>query len=75
MAKVITTYVSHHTTPFGFTTCQVRYVQVHYMFATNMPNSLPLFIHCFNFSFNHKPQAISLIYTPQFSVKPVAVKR
>ena len=35
----------------GFATCLVRYVRVRYMFATNMPNSLPLLIHCFNFSF------------------------
>ena len=38
--------------------------RVCYMFASNMPNSLPLLIHSFNFSFNHKPQAISVIYTP-----------
>ena len=63
-------HLSHHTKPFGFATCWVRY-----MFATNMSNSLPLFIHCFNFSFNHIPEAISVIYTPKFSVNPVAVKR
>ena len=34
------------------------------MFATNMPNSLPLLIHSINFSFNHKPQALSVIYAP-----------
>ena len=44
-------------------------------FATNMSNSLPLLIHCFDFSFYHKPQAISVIYTPKFSVNSVAVKR
>ena len=38
------------------------------MFATNMPNSLPLLIHSVHFSFNHKPQAISVTYTPNFSV-------
>ena len=32
----------------GFTTCLVRCVRVRYMFATNMPNLLPLLIHCFN---------------------------
>ena len=43
----------------GFATRRVRY-----MFATNMPNSLRLLILNFNFSFNHKPQAISVLYTP-----------
>ena len=32
----------------GFATCLVRYVPVRYMFATNMPSSLPLLIHCSN---------------------------
>ena len=44
----------------GFATCLVRYVRVRYMFATNMPSSLPLLIHCFKFSCNHKPQAINI---------------
>ena len=35
----------------GFATCLVRYGRVRYVFATGMPNSLPLLIHCFNFSF------------------------
>ena len=40
-----------------------------------MPNRLLLLIHCFNFSFKNKPQAISVIYTPKFSVNPVAVNK
>ena len=43
----------------GFVTCRVRR-----MFASNMPNSLPLLIHSINFSFKHKPQTLSVIYAP-----------
>ena len=47
---------------------------VRFEFA-NMPNSLTMLIHNLEFVFIHKLRAISIIYTPYLSFKPVAVKR
>ena len=55
--------------------CSLLVTFAAFEFVTNMPNSLPLLIHCFDFSFYHKPQAISVIYTPKFSINSITVKR
>ena len=52
------------TKQYRYTTRRVRYIPPRYIFATDMPNSLSLLIHSFNFSFNHTPQALSVIYAP-----------
>ena len=47
---------------------------VRFEFA-NMPNSLAMLIHNLEFVFIHELRAISIVYTPYLSFKPVAVKR
>ena len=47
---------------------------VRFEFA-NMPNSLTMLIHNLEFVFIHELRAISVIYTPYLSFKPVAAKR